>query len=125
MAAGEIRIRGLRELNRALNKVNKEAAKTVRDELKKAAEPVRATAERFAGAKISNIGPRWGQMRLGTRGGAVYVAPSSRNQGGSPRPNLGRLLCEEAMEPALEEHEDELAKRVEDALERLGNSAGF
>lgn len=124
-AAGEVRIRGLRELQRSLNKVNKQVAKEVRDALKEAGEPVRQTAERFAGAEIRNIGPTWGQMRLGTRPGTVYLAPKSRSKGGSPRPNLGILLLEEAMFPALKEHEDEIEREVEGALDRLTRSAGF
>lgn len=122
---GQVRIKGLRELNRALNKVNKGAAKAVRDELKEAAEPVRQTAERLAGVEIRNIGPTWSAMRIGSRSATVYVAPRARNQGGSPRPNLGILLLERAMFPAVAAHEDEIVDRVEDALDRLGASAGF
>lgn len=124
-AAGEVRIRGLRELQSSLKKVNKEVAKTVRDELKEAAEPVRQTAERFAGAEISHIGPSWGQMRLGVTSSTVYIAPKSRRRGGSPRKNLAILLLEKAMFPALEEHQGYIIKRVERALDRLGESEGF
>lgn len=123
--AGEVRIKGLRELQRALNKINRNAAKTVRDELKDAGEPVRQTAQELAFGKIRNIGPVWGQMRLGTRPGTVYVAPKLRRSGGSPRPNFGILLLEKAMFPALKQHENEIVKRVEGALDRLGRSAGF
>lgn len=125
MAAAQVRLKGLRDLQRALSKVNKGAAAAVRDELKKAAEPVRAGAQEKALMEISNIGPSWAAMKAGSRPGVVYIAPSARRRGGSPRPNLGILLLEKAMFPALDEHKDEVESEMEDALDRLGRSAGF
>ena len=105
--------------------LNREAANAVRNELKAAAEPVRATAQRLASVQISNIGPVWSGMKLGTTMRGVYVAPSSRRGGGSPRPTLGRLLLSRAMLPAVDQHPDEIVGRVEDALDRLGDRVGF
>lgn len=124
MAVGEVRVRGLRELQRSLNKINKEAAGVVRDELKEAAEPVRSSAETLAVSEIRNVGLDWSRMRVGTRPGSVYVAPQARRKGGSPRPNLGVLLFDQ-MQAALDKHQGEIVERVEDALDRLGRRAGF
>lgn len=117
--SSEVRVKGLRELQRALNRVNKAAAKTVRDELKQVAEPVKQSAERLAGERITNIGPVWGRMRIGARSSSVYIAPRQRNRGGSPRPNLGVLLLERSMFPALDENEHEIVRGVERALDHL------
>lgn len=115
-----LQLRGMRELLRDLQRANNDMAKTVRSELKEAAEPVRVTAEGFAGAEIANIGPRWGQMRIGTRIGSVYVAPRSRRRpGGSPRPNLGRLLMVRALLPAIDKEQRSVERGVERALDRM------
>lgn len=121
MATGTVRVKGLRELQRSLSKVNKEAAKTVKDELKKVAEPVAATARgklsRYAGASVSTIGPR-----VGVAG--VFVTQRAKKVTGR-RGDFGALTMRTALEPALEEHEDHIVNDVEDALDRLGRSAGF
>lgn len=123
--AAEVRIEGFRELNRALRFIDKNVAKEIRDEFREAAEPVRASAETLAVSRIRNIGPVWSRMRVGSTAREVYVAPRARRRGGSPRPNVGRLLFEQSMVPALEKHRGEIEKRTEDVLDRLGRKAGF
>jgi hypothetical protein len=124
-AAAEVRIEGLRELNRALSKINKEVAKEVRNSLTKSAEPVRQTAESLAFTDISNIGPVWGRMRLGTTMRGVYIAPATRRSGGSSRPTFGTLLLKTAMLPARDQHQNEILNNVEDAFESLVRSTSF
>lgn len=120
-AAATVRVEGLRELNRALNKVNKDAAKTVRDELKTAAEPIAATARsrlsRFQGASTSTIGPP--SVTAG-----VFVTQRKRKVTGK-RGDFGALQMRDVLLPALEEHADDAVKAVEQAIDRLGRSAGF
>jgi hypothetical protein len=120
-----IRIEGLRELNRALAKVNREVGGEVRDALKKAGEPVRQTAEQLAGAEIRNIGPTWSKIRTGSTFSSVYVAPAARRRGGSGRPNLGVLLLERALWPSAEQHSADTEKEVLRAFDSLVRSAGF
>lgn len=121
MASGAtLRVRGLREVQLALNKVNRGAAKTVRDELKRAAEPVAADARerlsRYEGASTNTISPR-------ATGGNVFVTQRARKVTGQ-RPDFGRLQMV-LLEESLEAHEGEIVDRVEDALDRLSSSAGF
>lgn len=119
--AGAVRITGLRETLSALNRVNREAAKIVKAELVKAAEPVAATAReklsRYPGASTRTIGPR-----AVTRG--VYVTQRARKVTGL-RGDFGALQMTRVLIPALEEHEDDLVDAADDALTRLARSAGF
>lgn len=121
MAAATVRVKGLRELMRALNKVNKEAAKTVRAELIKAATPIAVSARskisRYAGASTSTIGPRASVK------GAFVTQRASKVTG--VRGDFGVLQMRVGLEPALEEREDETVLAVEQALDRLGVRAGF
>lgn len=121
MAQATVRVTGLRETLSALNKINREAAKTVRNELKTAAEPVAATAReklsRYPGASVKTIGPR-----AVTRG--VYVTQRARKVTGL-RGDFGALQMRRVLIPALAEHEDSIVKEVDDALSRLARSAGF
>lgn len=124
MASAGVRVEGLRELNRSLSRVNRTVGKIVRDELKQAAEPVRATAESYATQRITNIGGTWPAMRTGSTIGTVYVAPKARNRGGSPRSNLGVLLFEQ-MSEALDRETPGIVRKVEQALDNMAIRAGF
>jgi hypothetical protein len=125
MARATVRVSGLRELNRALDGYADGAQKDMRKDLQKAIEPVRRDAEQLAVSSIRNIGPTWARMRAGATSRVAYVAPATRNRGGSPRSNLGRLLFEEAMQPALEQNEAEIEEAVEDLLDAIGRRFGF
>jgi hypothetical protein len=118
--AGTAHIRGLRETLRALDKVNKEVGKQVKDELKKAAEPVARTAQskisRYQGASTSTIGPR-----ASVKG--VFVTQRARKVSGR-RADFGRLQ-QGLLEESLGEHEHEIIHEVEQAFDRLTRSAGF
>ncbi len=123
--AGTVRVKGLRELDRALNAYNKDVKKDMRKELRVVAEPVRALAEQMAVGNIGNIGSVWSRMKLGVTSRVVYVAPRARNKGGSPRSNLGALLMEQAMQPALDSRTDEVINGLESWLGRVGDRHGF
>jgi hypothetical protein len=125
MPVGAVRIEGLRELQVSLQRMRSEVGPELRKELRDAGEPVRALAEEKAVGRIRNIGPQWSRMRLGVTTKVVYVAPKSRRHGGSPRPNLGGLLMDRAMQPALDESAAEIYPRVEAMLDRLGAEHGF
>lgn len=114
-----VRTRGWRELQRALQRVNREAAKTAREGAKRAAEPVvqsaRAKEGKWAGSKPSSIGPR-----VTVRG--VFVTQRARKVTGR-RPDFGALQMEEAFIPALEENEREVERHLEKAFDHLLDSA--
>jgi hypothetical protein len=125
VASSAVRITGLRELNRALDGYADGAAKQMRKELREAIEPVRRDAEALAVSSIRNIGPTWSRMRVGATSSVAYVAPKARRRGGSPRANVGALLFEEAMQPALERNEDEIVEAIDDLLDALSRKFGF
>ena len=124
---GEIRVKGLPELERAFATMAVATRKEVKAGLRSAAEPVRTSAETNASGRILNMGTgRWSRMRLGSnRGMVVYVAPRARRRGGSPRPNLAPLLLDRAMIPALGQHRDEVQAKLALAVEAAAKTAGF
>jgi hypothetical protein len=124
-ATGGVQIEGLNEVIRAFGKIEKSLAKEVRDSLKKAGEPVRVEAERMAVGNISNIGPVWSRMKLGSTSSGVYIALQARRRGGPGRPNVGRLLLGESILPAVAEKGDETEREVEKALDHLTREEGF
>ena len=130
MATGTVRVIGLRELQRDFKRISKDLDKGMTAELKKAAAPVADQGERLALTRIRNMPatPHWAGMRIGVSAarGSVYMVPSAKRRGGgSGRPNLGGLLLTRAMEPALEDKQNEVLESMEDFLDRLGRSNGF
>jgi hypothetical protein len=123
--AARIEVQGIRELNRAFADISKEVKTQMRKELAEAAEPARAQAEALAAGHIRNITPAWSRMRLGLVVRGVYLAPAARRRGGSPRPNLGGLLLERSMLPAVEEARPEIFARLETWLDGISIANGF
>lgn len=118
-------VEGLTEFRRDMRAMAATVNKETMVALRAAAEPVRATAETLAVGNISNIGGRWSRMRLGVTMKVVYVAPRASRSGGSPRPNLGGLLLNEAMVPALEEKEPEVIAAMDGFIDRFTAAHGF
>jgi len=125
MAAQTVRILGLRELDRAFGQVSRETRLGMRAELRAIAEPVRSEAQELAPQKISNIGDQWARMRVGVTARGAYVAPQSRGRGKIRRPNLAGLLMDQAMLPALRDHEAEIVAGLGLWLDAVGRGAGF
>jgi hypothetical protein len=121
MAAETVRVRGLRETVRALDKINRDAKRVVLAELAMAAEPIaqqaRANISRYQGASLNTIRPRAGV-------GGAYVTQSARKVTGL-RGDFGALQMTRGLMPALEDHADEIVPRLERALDRLASSQGF
>ena len=121
MAGATMHLKGWRETDRALGKINRDAQKRVRGALLEAARPVSETAKgklsRFQGAAINKISPR-------ARVGVITVEDRARKVTGL-RPDFGSLIMTRGLEPALDEHEDDVRREVEKALDRLGREAGF
>lgn len=124
-----VHIRGLRELNRAFAIADKEMQAYTRTQFREVAEPIRSEAASLALSGIRNMSrsTAWAGMRTGVVRSLVYVAPAKRgtkrvSRGGNvrmQRPNLADLLAERAMEPALEQHEHDVERRVDEALDRM------
>lgn len=118
-------VEGLEEFRRDMRVMAATVDKEARVALRAAAEPVRTRAEDLAAGNIRNIGPVWSRMRLGVTLRVVYVAPRARRAGGSPRPNLGGLLMNEAMVPALEEKEPEVIEAMDGFIDGFTAAHGF
>jgi hypothetical protein len=126
-----VRVKGLRETIRAFDAVGDELSEVVREGLKQAAEPVRVLAERRAVSEISGMSrsPKWAEQKVAVsrRTALVYMAPRKR-QTRAPerkRKNLAELLMGKAMEPALEENEEQVKVKVEAVIDYLGRKHGF
>jgi hypothetical protein len=126
MADEVIKVTGLTELLNGFKKADAGLGREVRKSLIETGEIVKASAAQKAGSDIRNIGPKWSRMRLGMAGGsAVYVAIASRRSTGTPRPNLGGLLLDKAMLPAVDENKAIVEERLISELENLHQNAGL
>ena len=121
-------VRGLREVNAAFAKTDRDIRLGWRASMRQVAEPVRRDAEQLAQDSIRNMpaSPRWGRMRVGVTRNMVYVAPRqrgarARSAASARRPNLANLLMDRAMEPALERHAHEIEERFERLLDRAAD----
>lgn len=121
MASSTVAVKGIRELRRDLNKMDKSLAKEVRLELKSAGEIVRVeAASRFSSVdRKSAAGYR---TRVRARGVAVE---QSLGRTTGKHPQFGRMQLVGALIPALEDKQDQVVERLGDMLDRLENSNGF
>ncbi len=120
--AEAIRVEGLRDLERALRRADKESAKELRRELREAGKVVSAEARsRFASVDArSAMG-----IRPRVRAGATVTVEQSRRRTTGQRPDFGALQMRRALLPALAAKEDEVFDRVEAALDRVARKEGF
>lgn len=122
-----VRVRGLRDLQRAFALADAKLTRELRKKLREVAEPIRSDAERLARERITRIGIPWSQMRVGVTRTLVYVAPRERGKLSRAnrqlrRPNLFDLLFGRAMEPALERNEGRVAEGVDQVLSTVGRA---
>ena len=66
--ADAVRVRGLRELERAFDRADRTVRNDMRDALAEAAAPVRRDAQSLAASQIRNVdaGDPWASMRIGS-----------------------------------------------------------
>lgn len=107
-------ISGLSEVVRGFNKVNRATSREIQAGLKKAAEPVTASARekvsRYPGASAGTIRPR-------ARSASVYVTQNARKVTGL-RGDFGSLQ-QRRLDEALHENESQVERGVQDAIDRL------
>ena len=125
MPAGAVSVKGLAELNQAFAKMTGDLETKMLGELVKAAEPVGARAAYLALHEIRNMDQHWARMKVKATPKLVYVAPYSRRRGGSPRPNVGTLLMDRAMQPALDQEAPTVVVLLEAMLGRISDENGF
>lgn len=120
MSAG-IRVHGVREVNAAFRKIDKNLARQFGNDLKKAATPVveeaKMLSQQWQGASLNTI-------RAKRSGPRVFVEQSARKKTGL-RPDFGALQMHSALIPALDEKSDVVFHLVEIVLNRYSDSAGF
>lgn len=126
--ADAVRVLGLRELERAFARADREVRNDMRDALAEAAAPVRSDAQALAASRIRNLkaGDPWTSMRIGVSRTVAYVAPVQKglqSRGGQRRrrPNLADLLMGRAMEPALTQNREVVERRVERLIDEVAN----
>lgn len=118
--ASSVRVKGLREVQRALRQVDKQLGNDFREELKKAGEPVAASAR----AKLTQWQGASTNVKVHALGKGVFVRQQAKKVTGN-RGDFGSLQMRKAFIPALVENEDRIEKDVEDALDRFVDKAGF
>lgn len=117
MPVGTVRVKGLREFQRAANKAEKETKKVVRDRLKEAGDVVRQEAARL----FSPINAKSAAgYRTRARIGSVFVEQSLRKTTGL-HPRYGSLQMRRALLPALEAESDEVERRLRLAANELAD----
>jgi hypothetical protein len=117
VAAGTIRVKGLRETQAALNEVSREAPKVITNELKTAGEPVADAAM----MRISRYRGTRQKFKTRVKGrGSVFVQGTARKRTGK-RGDFGRLQ-QRHLEAALDANQDKVRQKLEQALDRLTSS---
>lgn len=121
MAAGSVKVKGLKELQRDFRRIDKDAAKAVRQGLKEAAEPVRQEAARlFSGVDAHSAAGY--KVRIRQRGVAVE---QTRRRTTGLHPEFGKLQMRRALLPALASREDQVVDGLERVLDGLADRNGF
>lgn len=118
MATQTVRIRGLKELQRDLKKMESEVAKDLKDELKEAAGIVSDEVNKLS-ARFTGVRP----AKAVVTGRSAFARTTARST--HTRPDFARPLATTAYEPALEAKGDEVVSRLDKMLDHLGDKHGF
>ena len=130
-AVGQVRIKGLKQLGRAFQRMDKALARELSKELAKAAEPVaeRATQYTVSGGggfpAMRGVAARpghWENMRVGSSRtlGRAWVAPAWRSNKGTLQGQILAVQLRFRMEGALEDESDSVEDFVDRWLGELG-----
>lgn len=122
---GGIRIHGISEVIRALDKVDTEISRDLKDELEKAGELVRKEAtRRFQPRSPFSAQGFVTRVRPFSRGSLVSVEQNLRKTTGS-HPAWGALQMTEALVPAREAKLPEVYDRLDHVVDRVIATHGF
>ena len=115
--AGAIKVKGLREFQRACNKSSKEVKSGLRRRLRESGDIVRDEARsRFAGIDARSAAG----YRTAVRARGVSVEQRLGRTTGR-RPDFGALQMRDALVPALDAKSGEVERKLEDMLGDLVN----
>lgn len=126
-AVTEVRVEGLRELNRAFREVSKDLGKGMREALEASGDPVKTAAQTLTVQRVARVGIPWSRMRVGVTKVSVYVAPvergvKSKTRAKLRRPDFKNVLLDRGLDPALEQNKERVAQEFEDALTDLAKA---
>ena len=121
MAAGTVRVKGLKELQRDFRRMSKDLSKEVRDGLRESAKPVQQEAANlFRGVDARSAAGY--KVRVRQRGVAVE---QSRKRTTGLHPEYGAMQMRKALLPALANREKDVIEGVDRVLGRLAGENGF
>jgi hypothetical protein len=120
------RVKGIDDLNRALEGVSKDIRRAVRKELAEAAQDVADDAKselgRYPGAKLSSIRPRVG--RVGPAAGIQLFVTQHAGTVSGHHPEFGGYIMD-ALSDAAKRHEAEVARRLDRKIDEIARRHGF
>jgi hypothetical protein len=119
--AEAVKVKGLRELQKALREYDRDLAKEVRERLRDVGRVVQQGAAQLL-APISPASAQTFKVRVRQRGVAVE---QSKGRTTGLRPDFGVLQMNRALLPALDAHGSEVEQKLDDMLDNLGKKAGF
>lgn len=117
MAKETIRVKGLRELNRAFSRMSGDLKKELRQDLMVAAEIV-ATEARARFSPVSSASAAGFRARV--RGVSRVVVEQSKRRTTGKHPEYGVLQMKTALLPSLQHKERAVIEQVDRTLDRLG-----
>lgn len=115
--ADAVRLKGYRELLRASDRAEKDARREVRSEFREVGEIVRVDAHSRL-RELSETSAEGLRTRVRQRG--VAVEQSLRRTTGN-RPDWGETQMRDVLVPALEDNQEEIDDRLEEALDRVAD----
>jgi hypothetical protein len=121
VAKETVRVKGLREVQRAFREVDKDIAKEIRERLRGVGSIVQQGAAQLL-APISPASAQSFKVRVRQRGVAVE---QSKGRTTGLRPDFGVLQMNRALLPALDAHGSEVERKLEEMLDDLDRKAGF
>ena len=117
MAASTVRVKGLKELNRAINKADKDTKKLLKARFAKVGDIIRDEGRsRFSGIDAGSAAG----FKTRTMVSGVKVQQSRRKTTGR-RGDYGSLQMRRALEPALEAKQPQVLDELEKALEDVAD----
>ena len=125
MTVPQVRLDGVREIQRAFRAAGGGMQRAIPEALEAAGEPVKQSAESLAVTEIPRIAlpgtkVAWHKMRIGVKGNVGYMVPLQRGdksrRGSRRRQKFGQKLLHEAMEPAVERNLAAVEREFREAL---------
>jgi len=119
---GQVKVKGLRQLHRALKNVDDGTKRQLEAELRAAGEIVAAGARsRFVGIDARSAAG----FKSRVKGFGRVVVEQSRRRTTGTRGDFGSLQMRRALLPSVTENETRVLLAVEGMLDRLGRKEGF